>query len=174
MKKIIETILASSAVFTTFCLSLSPSQAQSLTPVVKQSKNYCDTAVENVKAKIKNNNYLTVEFQGRQIYREWQVGAPAGRSIHLIILLGTLREGSGQLVDNIMASTQMLTAMSNQLIEGCDNIAAVTYSKKRTGSIRTFGSIQGRVQEFEYMYTGRGKPFPGQPLQLRWGVDIMI
>ena len=169
MNKIIRTILASSAVFTTFCLSLSPSQAQSLTQGVKQSKNSCDTAVENVKARIKNNNYLTVEFQGRQIYREWQAGAPAGRSIHLIILLGTVREGSGQLVNNIMASTQMLTAMSNQLIEGCDNIAAVTYSKKHTGDKRTFGSIQGRVQEFEYITPG-----PGQNLKLRWGVDMVI
>ncbi|MCT7953262.1 hypothetical protein NG798_26030 [Ancylothrix sp. C2] len=169
MKKIIETILASSVIFTTFCLSLSPSQAQSLTQGVKQSKNSCDTAVENVKARIKNNNYLTVEFQGRQIYREWQAGAPAGRSIHLIILLGTVREGSGQLVNNIMASTQMLTAMSNQLIQGCDNIAAVTYSKKHTGYIRTFGQIQGRVQEFEYI-----TPVRGQPIPLRWGVDIMI
>ena len=166
MKKIIRTILASSTIFTALCLSISPSQAKSLTQGVKQSRNSCETAVENVKARIQNNNYLTVEFQARQIPREWQAGAPAGRSVQLTIILGKLREGSGQLVDNIMASTQMLTAMSNQLIEDCDNIAVVTYAKNNTGYQRTFGLIQGVVQEFEYVTWHRGQPNP-----LRWGVD---
>jgi hypothetical protein len=168
MNKIIRTILASSAVFTTFCLSISPSQAKPLSQGVKQSTNSCETAVENVKARIQNNNYMTVEFKGRKIPREWQAGAPAGRPVRLIIILGGVTEGSGQIVDNIMASTQMLTAMSNQLIEDCDNIAAVTYAKNNTGGARTFGLIQGRVQEFEYI-----TPEPRQPFQLRWGVDAV-
>ncbi|NTW20514.1 MAG: hypothetical protein HGA42_13340 [Nostocales cyanobacterium W4_Combined_metabat2_030] len=168
MNKIIRTILASSVIFTTFCVSISPSQSQSLTQGVKQDKNSCETAVKNVKARIQNNNYLTVEFKGKQIPSYWQEGAPAGRRSQLIILLGTPREGTGNLVENIMASTQMLTAMSNQLIEGCDNIAAVTYAKNQTGYIRTFGLIHGTVQEFEYITPG-----PGQLLKLRWGVDMM-
>ncbi|MCT7993460.1 hypothetical protein [Laspinema olomoucense] len=170
MKKVVRTILALSVILTTFCLSVRSSQAKPFSQEVKQSNNSCDTAVENVKARIQNNNYLTVEFKGRQIPHEWQAGAPAGRSVQLIILLGKVREGSGQLVDNIMASTQMLTAMSNQLIEGCDNIAAVTYAKNNTGYVRTFGLIQGRVQEFDYITPDRG----GQPLQLRWGIDMVI
>jgi hypothetical protein len=169
MNKIIRTILASSAVFTTFCLSISPSQAQSLTQGVKQSKNSCDTAVENVKARIQNNNYLTVEFKGKQIPSYWQEGAPAGRRSQLIIILGDPREGTGKLVENIMTSTQMLTAMSNQLIEGCNNIAVVTYAQKASGNIRTFGLIQGTVQEFEYI-----SPGPGQNLKLRWGVELFL
>ncbi len=67
-----------------------------------------------------------------------------------------------------MASTQMLTAMSNQLIDGCNNIAAVTYAKNHSGYRRTFGLIQGTVQEFDYITPG-----PGQTLKLRWGVDMM-
>lgn len=168
MNKIIRTILVSSAVFTTFCLSISPSQSQSLTQAVKQSKNSCETAVKNVKARIQNNSYLTVEFQARQIPSYWQEGSPAGRRSQLIILLGTPREGTGNLVENIMASTQMLTAMSNQLIDGCDNIAAVTYAKNNSGYKRTFGLIQGTVQEFDYITPG-----PGQTFKLRWGVDMM-
>ena len=168
MNKIIRTILASSAVFTTFCLSISPSQ--SLIEGVKQSKNFCETAVKNVKARIQNNNYLTVEFQGQQIPSYWQEGAPAGRRSQLIILLGNPREGTGNLVENIMASTQMLTAMSNQLIDGCNNIAVVTYAKNGSGYIRTFGLIQGRVQEFEYVTPEYLNHAP----QLRWGLDIVI
>lgn len=167
MNKIIKTIVASSAVFTTFCLSISPSQSQSLTQGVKQSRNSCETAVENVKARIQNNNYLTVEFQGKQIPSYWQEGAPAGRRSQLIILLGKPREGTGNLVENIMASTQMLTAMSNQLIDGCNNIAAVTYAPNGSGYRRTFGLIQGTVQEFEYITLVRDQPNP-----LRWGVDV--
>ena len=170
MNKIIKTILASSAIFTIFCLSASLSQAKPLSQEVKQSNNYCETAVENVKARIQNNNYLTVEFKGKQIPREWQAGTPAGRSVQLTIILGNLREGSDRLVENIMASTQMLTGMSNQLIEGCENIAVVTYAKKHSGYIRTFGLIQGRVQEFEYITPVRGQP---TQLRLRWGVDVM-
>lgn len=169
MNKIIRTILASSAVFTTFCLSISPSQAKLLSQGEKQSNNSCDTAIENVKARIQNNNYLTVDFQGKQIPSYWQEGAPAERRSQLIILLGNPREGTGNFVENIMASTQMLTAMSNQLIEGCNNIAVVTYAKKGSGYIRTFGLIQGTVQEFEYITPGRG-----QVLKLRWGIDMMI
>lgn len=168
MNKIIRTILASSVIFTTFCLSISPSPSQSVTQGVKQDKNSCETAVKNVKARIQNNNYLTVEFQGKQIPSYWQEGAPTGRRSQLIILLGNPREGTGNLVENIMVSTQMLTAMSNQLIDGCDNIAAVTYAKNHSGYARTFGLIQGRVQEFEYITPDRG-----QPLKLRWGVDVM-
>ncbi len=170
MNKIIKTILASSAIFTIFCLSASLSQAKPVSQEVKQSNNSCEPAVENVKARILNNNYLTVEFKGKQIPREWQAGAPAGRSVQLTIILGNLMEGSDRLVENIMASTQMLTGMSNQLIEDCENIAVVTYAKKHSGYIRTFGLIQGRVQEFEYI-----TPVGDQPtqLRLRWGVDVM-
>ncbi len=170
MNKIIKTILASSAIFTIFCLSASLSQAKPVSQEVKQSNNSCETAVENVKARILNNNYLTVEFEGKQIPPEWQAGAPAGRSVQLTIILGNLRDGSDRLVENIMASTQMLTGMSNQLIEDCENIAVVTYAKKHSGYIRTFGLIQGRVQEFEYI-----TPVGDQPtqLRLRWGVDVM-
>jgi hypothetical protein len=108
MNKIIKTILASSAIFTIFFLSASLSQAKPLSQEVKQSNNSCETAVENVKARIQNNNYLTVEFKGKQIPREWQAGAPAGRSVQLTIILGNLREGSDQLVENIMASIAIL------------------------------------------------------------------
>jgi len=170
MNKIIKTILASSAIFTIFCLSASLSQAKPVSQEVKQSNNSCETAVENVKARILNNNYLTVEFEGKQIPPEWQAGAPAGRSVQLTIILGNLREGSDRLVENIMASTQMLTGMSNQLIEDCENIAVVTYAKKHSGYIRTFGLIQGRVQEFEYITPVGDKP---TQLRLRWGVDVM-
>ena len=83
-----------------------------------------------------------------------------------MVVMGKAWEGSEQRVKNVLASSQMLTEMSKQLIESCNNVAAVTYSLNQTGYTRTFGSIGGVVREFEYVESDRRSPN-----NLRWGLD---
>jgi hypothetical protein len=61
--------------------------------------------------------------------------------------MGELRQP--QPVDAVMNSNQMLTAMATQVIDSCPNIGAVTYSKKHTGDIRTFGLLTNGVRQFD-------------------------
>lgn len=160
MKAIIKTILATSAISVMFCVSESQSQTRLFEQRVKQSKDSCDIALENVAARIKNNSFMSLRFEGKQIPDEWRQGA-RGRSIQLMVILGKPREGSEQRVTNVLSSPRMLTAMSKQLIESCNNIAAVSYGQSNTGIIRTFGSIGGVVREFKYVGGGE---------ELRWGL----
>lgn len=168
MKAIIKTILAASVVFTTFCVSDSQSQIRLLGKEEEQPTNSCDTVIKNVEARIKGNNYMTFEFKAKAIPEDWRQGA-RGRSIQLMVLLGKPWEGSEQRVQNVLASSRMLTEMSKQLIESCNNVAVVTYWKHQTGFKRTFGSIGGVVKEFEYVGADRRNPNI-----LRWGVDMVI
>jgi len=168
MKTIIRTSLTASVIFATFCQSDSSAQIRLLNQEVEQSRDSCDTILQNVEARIKNNNYMTFEFKAQAIPNEWRQGA-RGRSVQLTVLLGKPWEGSEQRVKNVMASSQMLTEMSKQLIESCGNVAAVTYWQHQSGFKRTFGSIRGVIREFEYVGADRRNPNI-----LRWGVDLSI
>lgn len=168
MKTIIKTILAASLVFTTFCVSDSQAQTRPLRQEVTQSRDSCDTAIENVEARVKNDNYMTVEFTGKDIPEGWRQGA-RGRSIQLMIIMGRLREGSQQRVKNVLASPRMLTEMSKQLIDSCNNVAVVTFGMNNSGVTRTFGTIGGVVREFEYVEQNRSRT-----LKLRWGIDFNL
>ena len=168
MKTIIKSILAASVIFTTFCVSDSYAQIRLIDQEVTQSRDSCDTVIKNVEARVKNDNYMTVEFIGKAIPKGWEEGA-RGRSIELRVILGSPREGSKQRVMNVMSSPRMLTEMSKQLIESCNNVAAVTFGINNSGSKRTFGSIGGVVREFEYLEQNRSRT-----LKLRWGIDYNI
>lgn len=74
MKTIIKTILAASAMSITFCVSDSYSQIR-LIEQEEQPKNSCDAILKNVEARIKNNSYMTLQFNGRQIPDSWKQGA---------------------------------------------------------------------------------------------------
>lgn len=165
VKTIIKTSLVASVIFTTFCISESYSQIRPFRQEVTPSRDSCDTVIKNVEARVKNDNYMTVEFIGKDIPNEWQQGA-RGRSTQLMIIMGRLREGSQQRVKNVLASPRMLTEMSKQLIDSCNNVAVVTFGMNNSGATRTFGSIGGVVREFEYVEQNRSNP-----RKLRWGVD---
>jgi hypothetical protein len=166
--KTMKTILAASAMSITFYVSDSHSQIRPLRQEVTQSRDSCDIVLEKVEARIKGNNYMTFEFKAEGIPNSWQQGA-RGRSIQLMVLLGKPWEGSDQRVKNVLASSRMLTEMSKQLIESCNNVAVVTYWQHQSGFKRTFGSIEGVVREFEYVGADRRNPN-----NLRWGVDLII
>ena len=160
LKAIIKTILATSAISIMFCISDSQSQTRLLDQKVKQYKESCDAVVNRVTERIKGNSFMSLRVEGKQIPDEWRQGA-RGRSIRLMVILGKPREGSEQRVNNVLSSPRMLTAMSKQLIESCNNIAVVSYGQSNTGMIRTFGAIGGVIREFEYV---RGFE------TLRWGL----
>lgn len=161
VRSTIKTSLIASVIFTMFCISGSYSQIRLLGKEEEQPRNSCDTVIKNVEARIKNDNYMTFEFRGKTIPNEWRQGA-RGRSIELIVVMGKAWEGNERVM-NVLSSPRMLTEMSKQLIDSCNNVAAVTFSLNQSGANRTFGSIDGVVREFEYVD-------PRKP-RLRWGVQ---
>lgn len=166
MKKLIVNVLVSTVIITAFTGLLNGARYKAFSPSVKQSDTPCNRALENVRSRIQNDRHLSVEWQTEEIPSYWQESAPAGRPYRLTIILGKPRERSYQLVRDILASTQMLTAMTNQLIDACDDVSLVTYGLWGSGELRTFGLINGTVREFEYVGNS-----DSEPTQLRWGVE---
>lgn len=139
---------------------------KALTQEIEVISDTCMQALENVVPTLQNGRSFSVEWQVKEIPLYWQTGAPVGRPYRVIISLGGQREDSYQFVDDLLASPQMLTAMSHELINKCDEVSVVTYGRWGSGYLRTFGLIEGTVQEFKYVSQS-----PSGITHLKWGVE---
>lgn len=145
-------------------MALNPSHLHGLaTSKSTKQVNSCNRALTSALQQITDDGRnINIDMNRREIPEYWRSGSPSGRPYQLVFVLGG-RQLEIQAVENIMASTQMLTIISAQIIRNCNDVAVVTYGLSNSSYTREFGLVDGRVQVFECVSPGRGEPAP------RWG-----
>jgi len=81
---------------------------------------------------------------------------PSDRPLELSITI------TGEDVNAVMRSPQLLTTMSRAFIEGCPLVGLVTFAVEYSGWINSFGVVNGDVVPFQCLDLGGQEPVWGQ------------
>ena len=136
------------AIALALCLPPIPVNAQQSSNTTRQQ---CEAALDNAENILVNNRHLwivdtrtsSMEDVGYQRY-------PQGRSVALDLVI------AGNAVESVMNSPQLLTSISQSIMQTCPGVGLVSFGVDQTDWGITFGWIGNRAREFECVDPGDG------------------
>lgn len=127
-------------------LSPSPS-TEVLTLAQSSSTQTCETAIAATRSQILQGRTLSLDGMSSDLSAEYDT-YPGDRSQGYIFRL------AGASAESVMNSPQFLTTLSNNIINGCGSVGAVSFNLSGTGLTRTFGLLESGVAEFQCLPPG--------------------
>jgi hypothetical protein len=159
--KITLLTLASAALLSLGLITISePTTATVPTFPLKQSNEDCNNSLTHLRRQIASDGrQISTELKATEISGYWEEGRPADRPYEVNVVMS----GDYDDILAVLSSPQMLTSLSNGVIQNCNLVSVVTYALNRSDLLNSYGLINNTVQGFEC------PPNYGRGTRILWG-----